>query len=112
MRRHRVKPAMMGAWIPLLRNDGGNTNGLADGLVCGSTPTGIRTPYAAAAMRQPYAMSSSVPVFASIDLIVNLDDMQKATLKTKAAFCINCRLTFDKAKNGDYCCMITRLLVV
>lgn len=48
------------------------------------------------------AMSSSVPVFASIDLIVNLDDMQKATLKTKAAFCINCRLTFDKAKNGDY----------
>ena len=37
---------------------------------------------------------------------------QKATLKTKAAFCINYRLTFDKAKNGDYCCMITCLLVV
>ena len=28
--------------------------------------------------------------------------MQKATLKTKAAFCIYCRLTFDKAKNDDY----------
>ena len=40
------------------------------------------------------AMSSSVPVFASIDLIVNLDDMQKATLKTKAASLFSFRCGF------------------
>ena len=32
---------MKGAWVPLSRDEGVDTNGLADGLVCGSTPTGI-----------------------------------------------------------------------